>query len=377
MAGAARLAEAERDALTAARGTAARLLEEAFQAAVPIGAAPHSAHGWLTTLISRLPSRLWWQPAGSALLVGSALAVLDSVAALSGKASRTLELGRLVDLATGARSTGSPHGWLGYIPVSGGWLSVALGPAEIDDWRRFLAGVVPDAPATELAECAQQWGLACLPASAPTESALTTTAASRLPPLADVGEALGLSPLRALTGLRVLDLGMLVAAPLTCAVLEACGAEVTPVVHPARKNARWYGGSAVELDLNRAADRAGFTRLCRTADVVVDNFTARVWENFGFEPLELGARLHLSMPAFPSEGPRRNYRAFGFQTEAFFGVGCAPDPTATGPLVAPRAALMDHTVGLAGAVNCLGAIASGRTGRMELSHAGLARLAPA
>jgi crotonobetainyl-CoA:carnitine CoA-transferase CaiB-like acyl-CoA transferase len=173
---------------------------------------------------------------------------------------------------------------------------------------------------------------------------------------------------------RVIDLGVLVAAPLAGAVLAALGAQLTPVAHAARKNSRWYGGPVLELNLGQQGDRTDFARLCRTADLVIDNFSPRVWGNFGFEPTELGAGLLVSLPAFAAGDPRRNYRAFGFQTEALFGVGCTPDPTVAGAVVAPRAALMDHAVGLVGAVYCLGAIAARRRGRLEVCHSDVAGL---
>jgi len=203
---------------------------------------------------------------------------------------------------------------------------------------------------------------------------IPTTGKDQLPALGNVSRSLDLSASTALGGVRVIDLGVLVAAPLAAAILAALGAQVTPVAHPARKNMRWYGGPVSELDLSQQVDRTDFARLRHTADLVVDNFSPRAWHNFGFEPIELGAGSHVILPAFAAGNPRRNYRAFGFQTEALFGVGCIPDPAAAGPMVAPRAALMDHAVGLVGAVYCLGAIATRRRGRLEVCHSDVAGL---
>ncbi len=369
------LTEAEANALAAARGVAARLLEDAFVDGIPLTVEPRNAVGWFPKLLSRLPAGVRFRPAGAALLVGSAWAVVQAAAVVSGRDVRSLDVDRVINLVTGAPPPVSDGGWRGFSLVADTWVSIALGPGERDVWRRMLAaqGAGPHPP-DEVVAAAQQWGLACLPAKHATASDIPTTGKDPLPALSDVGHSLGLNASTALGGVRVIDLGVLVAAPLAAAVLAALGAQITRVAHPARKNSRWYGGTVLALNLTQQVDRTDFGRLCRTADLVVDNFSPRVWGNLGLEPNELGAGLHVSLPAFPAGDPRRNYRAFGFQTEALFGVGCTPDPPVAGAVVAPRAALMDHAVGLAGAVYCLGAIATLRRGRLEVCHSDVAGL---
>ena len=371
----ARLTGADTSALVAARGLATRLLEDVFAAEVPLTVRPRVTRGWLSKLLSRLPSGLRFRPAGAALLVGSAWAVAQAAATVSGREVHSLDVERVIDLVTGAPPPESDGGWRGFTRIADAWVSISLGPGEGEVWRRMLAAL-GSGPRTsdEVAASAQQWGLACLPATHAAPSDIPTTGEDQLPVLSDVGKSLGLSASTALEGVRVIDLGVLVAAPVSGAVLAALGAQVTTVAHPARKDSRWYGGPVLELNLSRQVDRSDFARLCRTADLVVDNFSPRVWNNLGFEPTELGADLHVSMPAFAAGDARRNYRAFGFQTEALFGVGCTPDPAIARPVAAPRAALMDHTVGLVGAVYCLGAIATQRRGRLEVCHSDVAGL---
>jgi len=369
------LTEAETNALAAARGVAARLLEDAFVDGIPLTVEPHNAVGWFPKLLSHLPAGVGFRPAGAALLVGSAWAVVQAAAVVSGREVRSLDVDRVINLVIGAPPPVSDGGWRGFALIADTWVSIAFGPGEGEVWRRMLAalGSGPHPP-DEIAASAQQWGLACLPAKHATATDISTSRKDQLPALRDVGHSLGLSASTDLADVRVIDLGVLVTAPLAGAVLAALGAQVTRAAHPARKNSRWYGGPVLELDLSQQVDRTDFARLCRTADLVVDNFSPRVWGNFGLEPNELGAGLHVSLPAFPAGDPRRNYRAFGFQTEALFGVGCTPDPTVAGAVVAPRVALMDHAVGLVGAVYCLGAIAARRRGRLEVCHSDVAGL---
>src|SRR5713226_393586 len=142
------LTEAEANALAAARGVAARLLEGAFVDGIPLTVEPHNAVGWFPKLLSRLPAGVRFRPAGAALLVGSAWAVVQAAAVVSGRDVRSLDVDRVINLVTGAPPPVSDGGWRGFSLVADTWVSIALGPGERDVWRRMLAaqGAGPHPP---------------------------------------------------------------------------------------------------------------------------------------------------------------------------------------------------------------------------------------
>jgi crotonobetainyl-CoA:carnitine CoA-transferase CaiB-like acyl-CoA transferase len=177
-----------------------------------------------------------------------------------------------------------------------------------------------------------------------------------------------LRPRLMLAGVRIVSFGQLISAPLAAALFRACGAEVVAVAHPRRLDSVVYGPMPQPLDLASRDGRREAARLCRRADLVVDNVRPRVWTNLGLVPSELSG-VHLSLPAFPwRDTLRRNFKAYGFQMEALFGAGLQPVRTVGGPVTAPRSALLDHSVGLSAFVAGAGTLLSGRVGRVELSH---------
>ncbi len=277
--------------------------------------------------------------------------------------------------------TQAPAAWSGFIRVAEDWLSIAL--ADEDERAMALRclrvhGAVRSGledlracpvSATSLAEALQEWGIASLPASAQSNTlprAQVTTS--------QLGEivASSLASPQALAGLRVVDVGQLVSAPWAGALLAAHGACVIPVAHSMRAGNRRYGAEPMLLDLGDKHDRRRFAELCRGADLVLDNFRPRVWANFGTDPLELGARRHLTLPAFPAGDERNRLRCYGFQLEAFHGVGHAPEENMSGMVASPAQALLDHSVGFAGATLAIESVLHGTSGRLEMSHMSLA-----
>jgi len=127
------------------------------------------------------------------------------------------------------------------------------------------------------------------------------------------------APLGALDGIRVIDLTQMLAGPYGTMMLADQGAEVIKVEpvggegtrlvgpHQPDDTLKAYGGyfasinrnkKSIELDLKSAEGKAVFLRLCRSADVVVENFRAGVMEKLG-----------LSYETLRKENPRLVYAA--------------------------------------------------------------------
>ncbi|HEY8476075.1 MAG TPA: CoA transferase, partial [Chloroflexota bacterium] len=98
-----------------------------------------------------------------------------------------------------------------------------------------------------------------------------------------------------LEGLRVLELGHIVAGPSASLLLAELGADVIKVENPKggdhsrstpNKGSAFFAYNrnkrSVALDLKAPEGREVFTRLLRTADVMVDNFAPGVLDRLGF-----------------------------------------------------------------------------------------------
>ena len=136
-----------------------------------------------------------------------------------------------------------------------------------------------------------------------------------------------------LAGLQVLDLGTFWAAPYAAMYLASLGAEVTKIEAPMRPDAfrfvatslewgeYWYecgplfqatnlGKEGITLDLSRDEGREIFHKLVAKSDVVIENFTPRVMERWGFDDEGLRAirsdLITLRTPGFGLVGPWRD-----------------------------------------------------------------------
>lgn len=154
-------------------------------------------------------------------------------------------------------------------------------------------------------------------------------------------------PAAPLAGLKVLDLTTFWAgAYLTC-YLGAFGADVVKVESIQRPDGHRYSGAwsyegdrryertamwqgtnlnkrDITLDLTSGRGRELARRLVREADVVVENFSPRVIEQFGLDYESL-VRLKtdvilLRMPGFGLQGPWRDYVGWAFNIEAVSGM---------------------------------------------------------
>jgi len=150
-----------------------------------------------------------------------------------------------------------------------------------------------------------------------------------------------------LAGLRVLDCTAWWAGPSATHALAALGADVVKVESVARPDAMrfaatrrppdadWYewgplfhsvnvGKRGVTLDLSAPDGVAAFERLAAHADVVIENFTPRVMDQFGLTWERLHARnpslIMVRMPAFGLSGPWRDRTGFAQTMECLSGM---------------------------------------------------------
>jgi crotonobetainyl-CoA:carnitine CoA-transferase CaiB-like acyl-CoA transferase len=200
------------------------------------------------------------------------------------------------------------------------------------------------------------------------------------------------SPSLPFAGLRVLDLSTFWAgAYLTC-YLGAFGADIVKVESIQRPDGfrysgayphegdRWYEHSALwqatnlnkrdlTLDLTSQAGRDIARRLVAQADVVVENFSPRVVEQFGLDYASLVALkpdvIMVRMPGFGLEGPWRDYVGWALNIEQTSGMSAVtgyPD----GPPCNPQGPA-DPIVGVHAAVALLAALRHRtRTGEGQL-----------
>ncbi|HEV3264711.1 MAG TPA: CoA transferase [Acidimicrobiales bacterium] len=150
-----------------------------------------------------------------------------------------------------------------------------------------------------------------------------------------------------LNGVRVVDCTAWWAGPAATSALACLGADVIKVESASRPDLmrfaggrpptddRWWewgplfhgvntGKRAITLDLNRPEGIETFEQLITTADVLVENYTPRVMEQFGLD----WDRLHqlnpdlivVRMPAFGLDGPWRDRTGFAQTMECLSGM---------------------------------------------------------
>jgi formyl-CoA transferase len=183
-----------------------------------------------------------------------------------------------------------------------------------------------------------------------------------------------------LEGIRVIDLGAFITAPLAGMMLGDLGADVIKVEPPdgdpfRRGHGGTYGATFIAynrnkrslvLDLATATGRAALAQLVARADVLVDNFRPGVLERLGLDPAALAARhprlVHCSITGFGTTGPYRDRPAFDAVGQALSGIAglfVDPDePHCVGPTIT------DNVTGMYACYGILGALVErGRTGR--------------
>jgi crotonobetainyl-CoA:carnitine CoA-transferase CaiB-like acyl-CoA transferase len=172
-----------------------------------------------------------------------------------------------------------------------------------------------------------------------------------------------------LTGLRVLDVSTVYAAPITAMLLGDFGADVIKVEHPNGDPARTHGWNSeghglwwkviarnkrtVTLNLGTAQGQELLRRLVLDADVLVENFRPGVMEKWDLGPDELLAvnprLVMLRVTGFGQSGPYAHRRAFGTLAEAMSGFAHQTGQE-DGPPTLPPFGLADGVAGITGAL---------------------------
>ena len=181
----------------------------------------------------------------------------------------------------------------------------------------------------------------------------------------------------ALDGVKIVELGSVLAGPLAGTLLADFGADVIHIEKPGKGDPMRVAGPpttdgvhvwwkvtmrnkrSVTLDISKPASHSVFSRLIEWADVVTENFRPGVLESWGLGPeklLEINPNLVLlRISGFGQTGPLRNRPGFGKVGEAMSGIVTLtgfPDnpPTHVG------FSLGDTTTGLMGALGVMMAL---------------------
>ncbi len=144
-----------------------------------------------------------------------------------------------------------------------------------------------------------------------------------------------------LTGITVIDLGRVLAAPFTTSVLASLGARVVKVERPGcGDDSRAFGPyqngkslyftsvncdkESIALDLKNPEDRLTFEALLDTADVLVENFSPLVMESLGYAWESMHARwprlIYGAVSGFGRTGPLCAQPAYDIIVQALSGV---------------------------------------------------------
>ncbi len=175
-----------------------------------------------------------------------------------------------------------------------------------------------------------------------------------------------------LDGLRVLDAGVLLAAPLCGTLLGDFGADVLKIEQPSGDPLRSFGWQedgesvwwkvvgrnkrSVTLDLSQGVDQDAFVALAATSDVVLESFRPGTLERWDLGYERLAERnpglILLRTTGFGQTGPYRERPGFGTLAEAMSGFA-AITGAEDGPPTLPPIALADGVAALTGAVMIL------------------------
>jgi crotonobetainyl-CoA:carnitine CoA-transferase CaiB-like acyl-CoA transferase len=176
-----------------------------------------------------------------------------------------------------------------------------------------------------------------------------------------------------LKGVRVVELGTMITAPLAGMMLADLGAEVIKVEHPDGGDpfrsfrggfysphfvAYNRGKRSIKLDLRNAAGLEALSRLLKRADILIENYRAGVMERLGLGADVLAALntklIHCSITGFGASGPysgRPAYDSVGLALSGIASLLLDPkNPQACGPTIPDNATGMFACSGILGSL---------------------------
>jgi formyl-CoA transferase len=176
-----------------------------------------------------------------------------------------------------------------------------------------------------------------------------------------------------LRGVKVVELGTMITAPLCAMMLADLGAEVVKVENPQGGDpfrsfrggiyspnfvAYNRGKRSVALDLHNEAGRAVLLKLIARADVLIENFRAGVMERLGLGSDVVRAAnprlIHCSITGFGADGPYSARPAYDMVGVALSGIGSLmldpAAPQALGPTIPDNATGMYACYGILSAL---------------------------
>ena len=181
-----------------------------------------------------------------------------------------------------------------------------------------------------------------------------------------------MAPTRALEGVRVVEMGQLIAVPFAAKMLGDMGAEVIRIESCTRMDGyrvsgfyendssgefwnravNFYeqnrGKQSLTLDLAQSVGIETLVDLIAISDVFIENFTPRVISNFGLEYDDLRKVkpdiIMVSSTGYGHTGPWSGFGAIGYGTEAACGLA-AVTGYIDGPPAIPELPYADYTAG--------------------------------
>jgi crotonobetainyl-CoA:carnitine CoA-transferase CaiB-like acyl-CoA transferase len=202
-----------------------------------------------------------------------------------------------------------------------------------------------------------------------------------------------------LEGVRVLELGTTITAPLAAVMLADLGADVIKIERPEGDPFRSFRGGtysphfvaynrnkrSVVLDLAREDERVRMHALLATADVLIDNVRPSVLPRVGLDPALLRERfprlIHCSITGFGPVGPYRDRPAFDAVAQALSGMSSLfldpADPDVTGPTISDNVTGMYACYGILGALFERERSGAGRRLEVNMLEASMAFIADA
>jgi succinyl-CoA--D-citramalate CoA-transferase len=179
-----------------------------------------------------------------------------------------------------------------------------------------------------------------------------------------------------LAGIRVLELGTMLAGPFVGSLLADFGAEVIKVEKPGKPDPLrewpphkgdvplWWktmsrSKHAITLDISRAEAHPVALELIGRSDIVIENFRPGTMERWNLGPNQLHHRfprtVWVRVSGYGQTGPYRNQGGYATIAECFAGLAAITGFPATGPMVSAFP-LGDYLAGTFGAFGAMAAL---------------------